>query len=194
MTLHRVLQIYIDKADYFQRFIAKGLDLQIAEDLYQEFYLYLSRPVILNKITPQDGEGRIVQFIKGCFKWFKMEYFRDKIFGPNHTGASGWIDIKTPLKESDSSNPDTLEETLSVEYLPYEEFENDTDMKVLVLKLKEKFPGFTGLARMVDKSLAGEDIFTRENKAKNHALIKHLKMNHVDKLIDFKDKYGEGYL
>lgn len=176
--LHRVLQTYINKSDYFHRFMAKGLDLQIAEDLYQEFYLYLNRPIILNKITPQDGEGRIVQFIKGCFKYFKLEYFRDKVFGPNHTGATEFVEV---------------EENMVIEYLAYEDMELDHDMKALVIKLKEKFPGFTGLARMVDESLSGKE-YVRADRAKDHAVIKHLKMNHGERLIEFKEKYGKEYL
>jgi len=177
--LHRVLQTYIDKSDYFHRFMAKGFDQQIAEDLYQEFYLYLDRPVILNKITEQDGEGRIVQFIKGCFKWFKMQFFRDKMNGPNHAGAQGFTELEDSMVE--------------IEYIAYEDLELDHDMKALIIKLKEKFPGFTGLARMVDESLAGKE-YVRADRAKDHAVIKHLKVNHSNKLVEFKEKYGEGYL
>lgn len=182
--LHRVLQTYIDKASYIKEYIKIYINTPLYEDIYQEFYIYMyTRPELQNKISENDEELKVINFIKGCLKYFKKSYFRQYIHRTNLAGCYNWVNTE----EIDI-------EFTQIEYLPYEEFENDNDMKILVIKLKERFPEFTGLARMVDKSLAGDDIFIKENKAKNHALIKHLKVNHSERLIDFKETYGKEYL
>jgi hypothetical protein len=170
--------IYIEEKSLFMKFITRFSDKQLADDLYQEFYIHFNTLDLNSKLSIDSGKGRIINFLKACFRNFVKAFYRDRINGVNHTGSKSWVNLETI----------NLEET-KIEYYQFEAFEQDHDTKALIAKLKEKFPEAEGLYRVIDRTQAGEPLFEGKRRELNSATLERFQKKYPERIREFRKEY-----